>query len=90
MVTFEKDKRFCDEFAIFVKSNPRSAFKIAILLDDIQRHPTSGIGKPERLKRRLIPTYSRRINDKDRLVYAYDEVAEIVKLLSCRGHYEDK
>lgn len=90
MVTLEKDRRFCEEFALFVKSNPRLAFKVAVLLDDIQRHPTSGIGKPERLKHKLIPTYSRRINDKDRLVYEYDEVSETVKLLSCKGHYEDK
>ena len=68
MVTLEKNKRFCDEFAIFAKSNPRFALKIAILLDDIQRHPTSGIGKPERLKHKNIPTYSRRINDKDRFM----------------------
>ena len=90
MVTFEKDKRFCEEFEGFVKSNPRLAFKVAVLLDDIQRHPTSGIGKPEHLKNKKISTYSRRISDKDRLVYEYNEVVETVKLLSCKGHYEDK
>lgn len=90
MVILEKDNRFCKEFATFTKSNPRLAFKVAVLLDDIQRHPTSGIGKPERLKHKSIPTYSRRINDKDRLVYEYDESSEIVRLLSCKGHYKDK
>ena len=90
MVILEKSKRFCEEFKKFIKHNSRFVLKIAVLIDDIQRHPTSGIGKPERLKRKNIPTYSRRINDKDRLVYEYDEASEVVKLLSCRGHYEDK
>ena len=90
MVTLEKDKRFCEEFERFTKTNPRFALKIAVLIDDIQRHPASGIGKPERLKYKLIPTYSRRINDKDRLVYEYDENVGIIKVLSCKGHYEDK
>ena len=90
MVILEKSKRFCEEFKKFTKHNSRFALKIAVLIDDIQRNPTSGIGKPERLKHKDIPTYSRRINNKDRLVYEYDENLETVKLISCCGHYEDK
>ena len=90
MLTLGKSKRFAEDFEFFTKHNPKTASKIVSLLKDILRHPTSGIGKPERLKHKSIPTYSRRINDKDRLVYEYDEEAETVKLLSCRGHYEDK
>ncbi len=90
MLTLGKSKGFAKDFEFFTKHNPKIASKIVNLLKDILRHPTSGIGKPERLKHKGIPTYSRRINDKDRLVYEYDEASEVVKLLSCRGHYEDK
>ena len=90
MRTLEKSKRFAESFEFFIKRDPKIASKIVNLLKDVLRHPTSGIGKPERLKHKSIPTYSRRINDKDRLVYEYDETSEIVRLLSCRGHYKDK
>lgn len=45
-----------------------------------------GIGKPESLKHR--PGYSRRIDEKNRLVYDIDELQNI-KIISCRGHYDD-
>ena len=90
MLTLEKSKRFAEEFERFIKKDPKIASKIVSLLKDVLRHPTIGIGKPERLKHKSVSTYSRRINLKDRLVYEYDEVIGIVKLLSCKGHYEDK
>ncbi|MBR1744127.1 MAG: type II toxin-antitoxin system YoeB family toxin [Lachnospiraceae bacterium] len=45
------------------------------------------IGKPEPLRYR--PGYSRRIDDVNRLVYEVDELQNI-KIISCRGHYDDK
>lgn len=61
--------------------------KINSLLADIQRSgATAGVGKPEPLKYRT--GYSRRIDEANRLVYEIDELHNI-KVLSCRGHYED-
>ena len=61
--------------------------KINALLADIQRNGAmQGIGKAEPLKHR--PGYSRRIDDKNRLVYDIDGLQNIV-VLSCKGHYED-
>ncbi len=59
--------------------------RIVELLDDIQRNPFSGIGKPEPLKHELKGYWSRRINDEHRLVYRVtpDEII----LISCRYHY---
>ena len=51
----------------------------------MQRHPFTGEGKPEPLKGGM---WSRRINDKDRLVY--DVTDESIVILQCKGHYEDK
>ena len=61
--------------------------KINELLEDIRRNGAmKGIGKPERLRYR--PGYSRRIDEKNRLVYDIDELQNI-KIISCRGHDED-
>ncbi|PMC70863.1 Txe/YoeB family addiction module toxin [Fusobacterium nucleatum] len=44
--------------------------KINELIKDIERNSAlNGIGKPEKLTNNLSRLYSRRINDKDRLVY---------------------
>ena len=61
--------------------------KITTLLEDIRRNGAlQGIGKPEKLKNR--PEYSRRIDDANRLVYEIDELQNI-KIIACKGHYED-
>lgn len=61
--------------------------KINSLLEGIKRNGVSeGTGKPEKLKNR--PEYSRRIDDANRLIYVLDELQNI-KIISCRGHYED-
>jgi toxin YoeB len=43
--------------------------KISALLEDIIKHPFTGIGKPEALKYELSGLWSRRITRTDRLVY---------------------
>ncbi|HET9894947.1 MAG TPA: Txe/YoeB family addiction module toxin [Streptosporangiaceae bacterium] len=52
------------------------------LIDDITRDPFTGIGKPEPLKYHLPGAWSRRIDDKRRLVYIVTE-AEIIILAAC-------
>ena len=48
------------------------------------RLPT-GIGKPEPLKHQLAGFWSRRIDDRHRLVYAVE--GEVVLIAQCRDHY---
>ena len=43
--------------------------KISKLIIDIHENPFNGIGKPEHLKYKVPPCWSRRINLKDRLIY---------------------
>lgn len=62
--------------------------KINALLNDIDRNGNSGMGKPEPLHGDLSGYWSRRINDKDRLIYRIKD-NEIV-ILACRFHYSDK
>lgn len=58
-----------------------------MLVKDIRRSPFDGIGKPEPLKENLDGFWSRRIDEKHRLVYMVEE--NKVLIFSCRGHYND-
>lgn len=62
--------------------------KINDLLKEIQRTPFQGTGSPEALRGDLSGKWSRRINQKDRLVYEVTDATIIV--LQCKGHYSDK
>jgi len=57
-----------------------------MLIKDIQRGPFDGIGKPEPLKGNLTRLWSRRIDDKHRIVYFVEE--DTVYIIACKGHYE--
>ena len=62
--------------------------KINQLIEDIVRNGNEGVGKPEALSGNLVGFWSRRINDKDRLIYKIDK--ENIYVLACRYHYGDK
>lgn len=63
--------------------------RINQLIKDIERNGClEGIGQPEALKNNLHGEYSRRINEKDRLVYHVEN--DRIYIVSCRGHYDDK
>ena len=59
--------------------------KITSLLNDIQKHPYDGIGKPEELKHELSGWWSRRINKEHRLIYKV--VNNEIHVLSMSYHY---
>lgn len=61
--------------------------KINTLLKDIERNGNEGIGKPEPLTGDLYGFWSRRINQKDRLIYAL-EMDQII-IIACWYHYDD-
>ncbi|RKZ92532.1 MAG: Txe/YoeB family addiction module toxin [Candidatus Parabeggiatoa sp. nov. 1] len=48
---------------------------------------TQGIGKPEPLKYEMEGKYSRRLSEKDRLVYSFDD--RYIYVHSIGGHYGD-
>lgn len=59
--------------------------RINALIKDIQRTPFEGIGKPEALKHQLCGFWSRRIDDRHRLVYAVED--DVLLIAQCRDHY---
>ena len=62
--------------------------KINQLLKDIDRNAYSGIGKPEALSGNLSGYWSRRIDDKNRIVYKVQNNQIII--IQCGSHYRDK
>jgi len=68
--------------------------KIYNIIDDIKRHPFTGIGHPESLSHDLTGLWSRHIDDKNRLVYRVikgeTDDDSYVEISRCKGHYNDK
>mgnify|MGYP004670328461 CR=1 FL=1 len=63
--------------------------RINQLIKDIERNGCmEGIGNPEPLKGDLQGEFSRRIDEKNRLVYHMEDGR--IFIAACRGHYSDK
>jgi toxin YoeB len=69
--------------------DPIVSARINLLIGECMRHPFTGTGRPEPLKRNLTGWWSRRINREHRLVYRVSGSgdAQALELLSCRYHY---
>lgn len=74
-----------EQLAFWIKTDLKTVKKIIELIEDVQKSPFSGLGKPEPLKYELKGFWSRRINEEHRLVYKVTDT-EII-LASCRYHY---
>ena len=62
-----------EEYLYFQTQDKKTLKKINELIKDIERNGAlNGIGKPEKLTNNLSGLYSKRIYDKDRLVYEND------------------
>ena len=68
-------------------TNPKVLSKIIRLISETTRTPRTGTGKPERLKHLGGEVWSRRITEKDRLVY--DIQPDAITVIACRFHYDD-
>jgi toxin YoeB len=74
-----------DGLRYWVQTDRKTALRILKLIDEIQKDPFKGTGKPEPLKFNLTGCWSRRIDQTHRLVYKVEEDTVIV--LACRYHY---
>lgn len=73
------------DYVYWQKEDRKTLKKINSLLEDIARNGNAGIGKPEPLVGNLNGFWSRRIDEKNRLVYKIEN--ENIIVLSCRYHY---
>ena len=76
--------------AKYKKSNPVQYKKLVRLLEELMVHPRTGTGHPEPWKTGNSITYSRRISQRDRLIYDIYEDIITVLVLTVEGHYGDK
>ncbi len=75
---------------VWKKSGNKSVLKkIETILNELIESPTSGTGQPEELKHNFSGYWSRRISQKDRIVYSIDEENSEVIIYLIKGHYED-
>lgn len=58
--------------------------RINQLIREIERDPFAGLGKPEPLKHQLSGFWSRRIDERHRLVYSIDNGT--ILIAQCRDH----
>jgi toxin YoeB len=74
------------------KKAGRNTFLIKInsLINELEKHPTSGTGKPEALKGNRKGQWSRRITKEHRLIYEIHEDRKTVLIISASGHYGAK
>jgi len=69
----EKDKKLHKSLCRIIKE---------LMRDD----PSEGIGKPERLKHGLSGLWSRRISQRGRVIYKFDD--EYIYIFAIGGHYD--
>jgi len=81
----EFDKNAFQDLFWWVEKDRKTALKILKLIEEIQRNPFEGKGKPEPLKYDFESCWSRRINDEQRIIYQVFE--DKIRILACRFHY---
>lgn len=79
------DERAWEEYCQWQLEDKRILKRINVLIKDIQRNCYDGIGKPEPLKGDLSGWWSRRIDEKNRIIYC-EKDGEII-IAACKGHY---
>lgn len=76
-----------NDYVYWQGQDKRTLRRINRLVQDVLRSPFSGVGRPEALKGNLAGLWSRRIDERHRLVYTIDD--ERVTVISCRYHYDE-
>ncbi len=85
MRNLEFDPAALEDLAWWVEQDRKKALRILRLIQETQSDPFGGIGKPEPLKHELAGCWSKRIDQKHRLVYrVFDDK---IRVLACRYHY---
>lgn len=84
----EWDTDAWDDYVYWQSTDKGVLKKINKLLKDMMRDPYTGIGKPEPLVGNLSGFWSRRIDGKNRIIYAVSD--NVLIIIECRTHYGDK
>lgn len=79
--------RAWEEYCYWQSQDKKTLKRINQILADIKRNSFTVIGKPEPLKNELSGYWSRRIDEKNRIVYRIND--EHIEVVQCKGHYEE-
>ncbi len=72
----------------YVKAGEKKKIeKIYTLFAELEQHPTTGTGKPKKLRHGFSGCWSRKIDEKNRLVYRIDDEVVTVTIIAAKGHY---
>jgi len=74
-----------EDYLYWQKQDRKMVERINKLIQETQREPFSGIGKPEPLKHALAGFWSRRITDEHRMVYRIE--GKELQIAQLRFHY---
>ena len=74
-----------EDYLYWIQTDKKTLKRVNALIQDIQRSPFSGVGKPESLKHGLSGYWSRRINDEHRIVYKVE--GDSIFIAQARYHY---
>lgn len=74
-----------EDYLYWQKTDRKILARINTLIQEIQREPLSGIGKPEPLKHSFAGYWSRRITDEHRIVYRIKDDSLLIAQI--RYHY---
>lgn len=80
------DRRAWEDYCYWQTQDKKTLKRINTLIKDIQRNFFEGIGQPEPLKENFSGWWSRRIDEKNRIVYKVQDGDVIIA--SCKGHYD--
>ena len=73
------------DYIYWQQTDARTVERINELLKDVVRNPFTGIGKPEPLRHEFAGYWSRRIDQKHRLIYRATK--DTISVTQCRFHY---
>ncbi len=74
------------DYVAWQQEDKKTLKRINALIKETIRTPFEGTGKPEPLRGDLSGCWSRRIDEKNRLVYRV--TPERLEICSCKSHYE--
>ncbi len=74
-----------EDYIYWIDQDKKTLKKINHLIDNTLRSPFDGLGKPEPLKENYAGFWSRRIDEKNRLIYTVTDMN--IAIIGCRFHY---
>ena len=75
------------DLVFWSKNDKKTLKRIRALIANMRETPYTGLGKPEALRHEWSGFYSRRIDSRNRLVYAVNEDQQLITIHQMRYHH---